>query len=93
MVERVGEACSNARAQVAGRILPSMHCHSTAGIQPPTSSSLICVGVAERERSGPVRDWEARNPKTGWVQIEGELQVGTSRYADERGGQRRSRGK
>jgi hypothetical protein len=43
-------------------------CRSTAGVTPPPEAhSLACEGVAEGEKSGPVGDWGARDPKTGGV--------------------------
>ncbi len=56
MAEKVGEACSDARAQVAVRILPSTHMPWYSKKPTATCSSLACAGVAEGERSGPVGD-------------------------------------
>jgi hypothetical protein len=33
---------------------------------------LACAGVAERDRSGPVGDWGAREPKTGMRGVDGK---------------------
>jgi hypothetical protein len=67
MVDRVGDACSDARAQVTGRILPFTHRPKCSRNPTATCSYLACAGVAEGERSGPVGDWGAREPKTGGV--------------------------
>jgi hypothetical protein len=64
-VDRVGEACSDARAQVAGRTL-----YASAVVQQESDRHLelfgLC-GAAEGGRSGPVGDWGAREPKTEGV--------------------------
>jgi hypothetical protein len=62
MVERVEKACSDARAQVAGRILPSTYLPQYSRNPTTTCSSLACEGVAEGESSGLVGDWGAREP-------------------------------